>query len=118
MPLPGGDFPVDGVAALIAGLHHDYPFLTIAHARRLVRAYGTEARKVLGGARALADLGRDFGATLTEAEVIWLMEHEYARTAEDVVWRRNKLGLRLSSEQVAALQDWMAGRRQAAAAAQ
>ncbi|WP_425074772.1 glycerol-3-phosphate dehydrogenase [Sagittula sp. S175] len=118
VPLPGGDFPVDGVAALITGLHHDYPFLTTAHARRLVRAYGTEARTVLGNATSFSDLGRDFGATLTESEVCWLMDKEYARTAEDVVWRRNKLGLRLSSEQIAELDDWMAERRQTAAAAQ
>ena len=93
MPLPGGDFPVDGVPALIGGSRAQHPFLTERWARRLVRAYGTEAAAMLGAARRRrADLGRDFGATLTEAEVRWLMEREYARTAEDVVWRRSKLG--------------------------
>jgi glycerol-3-phosphate dehydrogenase len=106
-PLPGGDFPVDGVAALIDGLRKDYPFLTEFHARRLVRAYGTEAREMLGAAKSAADLGRDFGATLTEAELRWLRTREYARTAEDVVWRRSKLGLRLTTQQVAAIDDWM-----------
>ena len=107
VPLPGGNFPVDRVADLIAGLRQDYPFLTEDWALRLVRAYGTEARTILGDAQSADDLGRDFGATLTEAELRWLMRHEYAHHAEDVVWRRNKLGLRLSNEQVEAIEAWM-----------
>ncbi len=106
--LPGGDFAHDGVADLVSGLQRDYPFLTEAWAARLVRAYGTEARAMLGEARAAADLGRDFGATLTETEVTWLMTREYARSAPDVLWRRSKLGLRLDADQVAALESWMA----------
>ncbi|WP_121094912.1 glycerol-3-phosphate dehydrogenase [Roseinatronobacter ekhonensis] len=109
--LPGGDFPVDGVAALVAELRDTYPFLTEAWALRLVRAYGTDARHILAGAGAVPDLGQDFGATLSEAEVTWLMEHEFARTAEDVIWRRSKLGLRLSADQVATLEAWMAEQR-------
>ncbi|MBV2358466.1 glycerol-3-phosphate dehydrogenase [Thalassococcus sp. CAU 1522] len=107
VPLPGGDFPVDGVASQIAGLRADYPFLSDRWAQRLVRAYGTEARQLLGDARSADDLGRDFGATLTEAEVTWLMRHEYALRADDVVWRRSKLGLRLDAGQIAALDAWM-----------
>ncbi|SDY00142.1 homodimeric glycerol 3-phosphate dehydrogenase (quinone), partial [Allgaiera indica] len=90
-PLPGGDFAVDGVADLIAGLMRDYPFLTEAWARRLVRTYGTEARAILGAAKTTADLGQDFGASLTEAEVRWLIDHEFARAADDILWRRTKL---------------------------
>lgn len=105
--LPGGDFPVDGVAALTDGLCADYPFLPRAFAARLIRAYGTEARAIIGAARSLADLGPDFGATLTGAEVRWLMRYEFAQTAEDVIWRRSKLGLRLDADQVAALDQWM-----------
>ncbi len=105
--LPGGDFAHDGVVALVEGLKRDYPFLTDFWARRLVRAYGTEARAILGHSGDAADLGADFGATLTEAEVRWLMTQEYARTAEDVLWRRSKLGLRLTRDQVVALEDWM-----------
>lgn len=112
--LPGGDFSVDGVANLVTGLMADYPFLTDTWALRLVRAYGTEARAVLGNAKSADALGADFGATLTEAEVIWLMDREYARVAEDVVWRRNKLGLRLTDQQIAMLDAWMVARRQAA----
>ena len=111
VPLPGGDFPVKGVGRLIAELKAAHPFLTDFWARRLVRAYGTEAATLLDGAASDADLGEDFGATLTAREVDWLMRHEYARTAEDVVWRRSKLGLRLSAEQVARLDAYMSGRR-------
>jgi glycerol-3-phosphate dehydrogenase len=109
--LPGGDFPVAGVEALRAELRRAYPFLTEAWAARLQRAYGTDAALMLGTSQTPEDLGPDFGATLTAAEVRWLMRHEYARTAEDVVWRRTKLGLRLDAEQIAALDDWMAGER-------
>ena len=68
--MPGGDFPVDGVQVLIDGLLADYPFLTAAWAKRLVRAYRTEARLVLADAKTAADLGKEFGATLTGTEVI------------------------------------------------
>ncbi len=115
-PLPGGDFPVDGVGALVADLRRAHPFLTAPWALRLVRAYGTEAQDMLAGAQGAADLSPDFGATLTAREVGWLMDKEYARTAEDVLWRRSKLGLRLTADQVQRLDLWMAGHRGAAAA--
>ena len=107
VPLPGGDLPVDGVDRLVTDLQSRFPFLSDFWAKRLVRAYGTEARDILGDAKQAADLGQDFGATLTETEVRWLMTHEFARTAQDVIWRRNKLGLRLTIEQIAALEAWM-----------
>ncbi|SFU10252.1 glycerol-3-phosphate dehydrogenase [Sedimentitalea nanhaiensis] len=115
-PLPGGDFEVSGVETLIAQLMSNYEFLDTFWARRLVRAYGTECWDVLDGAVTEADLGEAFGATLTEREVIWLMTREFARTAEDVVWRRNKLGLRLSRGEIARLEDWMRTHLQATAA--
>ncbi len=107
VPLPGGNFPVGDVDRLISRLKDEYPFLSEFWAKRLVRAYGTEARSVLGDAGDAEALGRDFGATLTEAEVVWLMDKEYARRAADVVWRRSKLGLRMTTEQVAELDRWM-----------
>jgi glycerol-3-phosphate dehydrogenase len=115
VPLPGGDFPVDGVADLTARLRRDYPFLEAYWAGRLVRAYGTEAWAVLGSARVADDLGRAFGATLTEAELRWLCTREFARTAQDVVWRRSKLGLRLTAEQIAAIAAFMEAETMAAA---
>ena len=116
--MPGGDFPVDGFDALVQAVSEKYSFLGEVWARRLVRAYGTEAETLLGEAKSAADLGRAFGATLTEAEVIWLMRQEFARTAEDVVWRRTKLGLRLSEEEISALDGWMTSRRERADAAE
>ena len=110
VPMPGGDFAVTGVADLTRALQAAHPYLSQAHAARLIRAYGTEAMAVLGKATSFGDLGRDFGATLTEAEVNWQMTHEYARHAVDVVWRRTKLGLRLAPEQVASLEVFMAER--------
>jgi glycerol-3-phosphate dehydrogenase len=110
VPLPGGDFRHDEVARLVGALMTAYPFLDERWARRLVRAYGTEAREILDGARTAANLGRRFGHDLTEAEVVWLMDREWARTAEDVLWRRTKLGLRLNAEEAAELGAWMAAR--------
>ncbi len=107
VPLPGGDFPVNGVERLIDDLKTAFPFLTDRWARRLIRAYGTEAATLLGDARTAEDLGRGFGADLTEREVRWLMAREYARNAEDVVWRRSKLGLRMTPEQITDLDLWM-----------
>lgn len=107
-PLPGGDFPVDGAPALMERLRADHPFLELGQARRLIRAYGTEAWALLGGARRAEDLGRAFGAGLTEAELDWMARREWARTAEDALWRRSKLGLRLSPDQVEAVAAWFA----------
>jgi glycerol-3-phosphate dehydrogenase len=92
---------------MLVRLLRTYPFLGREHARRLVRAYGTRAHTLLGKAKSFADLGRDFGATLTEAEVRYLMQQEWARSAEDVLWRRTKLGLRLPAEGVEALEASM-----------
>lgn len=108
VPLPGGDFAVDAFDALVGKVSAQYPFLNAAHAKRLVRAYGTDAFKILGQAESAQDLGADFGSTLTEAEVKWLMHHEFAKTAEDIVWRRSKLGLRMTPDQIEALDRWMA----------
>ena len=110
-PLPGGDLDVSAVAALTAELIRSYPFLTEAHASRLAHAYGTRAARLLGSAKCLADLGQSFGATLTESEVRYLMVSEWARTAEDIVWRRSKLGLRLSVAEIAAIDDWIVAHR-------
>jgi glycerol-3-phosphate dehydrogenase len=107
-PLPGGDFVYDGVETLVERTRRTRPFLTEDHARRLVRAYGTRVDRVLEPATSLDDLGANFGADLTAAEVRYLMTKEWAQTADDLLWRRSKLGLRLSAEQTAALDRYMA----------
>ncbi len=112
--LAGGDFPVDGFDALVDELKADYPFLTPFWARRLVRAYGTEARALLGEAKTAEDLGEDFGATITARELDRAMELEWVRSAEDFVWRRTKLGLRLNEAQIARIDSYITGRREAA----
>jgi glycerol-3-phosphate dehydrogenase len=106
-PLPGGDFDVDGIERLIAGLRLSYPFLSERHARRLARAYGTRVRDILASARSLDDLGPNLGADLTAAEVRYLMTHEWAQTPDDVLWRRTKLGLRVSRDERARLSSFM-----------
>ncbi|MET3592537.1 MULTISPECIES: glycerol-3-phosphate dehydrogenase [Mesorhizobium] len=115
-PLPGGDFPATGFDAQVARLKGAYSFLDQRLARRLTRLYGTRAEKLLGLAKSNADLGRNFGADLYEAEVRYLVENEWAVTAEDVLWRRTKRGLHFSREQTAALEEFMRGRRHVAAA--
>ncbi len=107
-PLPGGDFPVGGADALATALRRAHPFLAKAEAERLIAAYGTDAARMLEGAGSRADLGRDFGAGLSERELRWMVEHEFARDLDDVIWRRSKLGLALNREQIAALGEWLA----------
>ncbi len=106
--LPGGDFPLNGHADLERELGAVYPFLSVAVVGRIVAAYGTRAPIWLGAARTLADLGRHFGADLTEAEVDYLMKEEWAEAVDDVLWRRTKLGLRLKETEAATLETWMA----------
>jgi glycerol-3-phosphate dehydrogenase len=100
-PLPGGDFA--DFDQFLAGAAQRYPFLPPALLRRLARAYGSRIEVILRAANSLADLGEDYGAGLTAAELRYLVTHEWARTAADVVWRRGKLGLRLNSQQIAAI---------------
>ena len=105
--LPGGDFVFDGLETLIERTQRAWPFLTGEHTRRLVRAYGTRVDRVLDKATGIDDLGTRFGADLTAAEVLYLMRKEWARTADDVLWRRSKLGLRFSPAQTALLDRFM-----------
>jgi glycerol-3-phosphate dehydrogenase len=109
--LPGGNFPVQGFEPLLTDLMRDYPWLEPTQGRRLARAYGTRARIILGTATDRSALGRDFGGGLSEAEVGYLMREEWAEEAADIVWRRSKLGLRLTKDETAALDLFMEERR-------
>jgi len=107
VPLPGGDFAVGTVATRIAELRARYPFLEPHWADRLAHAYGMLAMEILGDARALEDCGYHFGHGLTQAEVDYLVTREWSLTVEDILWRRTKLGLRLSPEQTERLAGYL-----------
>ncbi|MBV9395421.1 MAG: glycerol-3-phosphate dehydrogenase [Methylobacteriaceae bacterium] len=97
-PLPGGDMPGGDIEAYIADFAARHAFLPRETVERLVHAYGTRAEEVIGDATLLDDLGRDFGAGLSEAEVSFLAQNEWAKSADDILWRRSKLGLRIAGE--------------------
>ncbi len=94
--LPGGDFAPTDFAGEVSRTAARYAGLPQSLIKRLVRLYGTKTAVLLGQARTVNDLGPNFGADLFEREVDYLVAHEWARTAEDVLWRRTKLGLRIS----------------------
>jgi len=108
VPLPGGDLSVDGVEGFIVALQDDYPFLTPEWARRLVRTYGTDARALLGDARGAEDLGQCLGGTVTARELDWVVANEWVRTADDFLWRRTKLGLKLAPDAREAIAAYLA----------
>lgn len=104
-PLPGGDFAIGGIGELREQIASRFPFLGEATSWRIARAYGTRAFEWLGTASQVGDLGRDFGHGLSEAEVCYLRDREWARTTDDILWRRTKLGLRFDADQRKRLQD-------------
>ncbi len=107
--LPGGEFPPEAFSEVAAEAAARWPFLSEAHVRRLVRAYGTRIDRVVGAAESMDDLGPRFAGDLTGAEVRYLMENEWAETAEDVLYRRSKLGLKAIDKDKRALAEFMAG---------
>ncbi len=103
-PLAGGDFAIDEVDSLIAKAITDFGFLTPWMATRLVRCYGTDIWQFL---HADADKnGMDFGMGLSEAEINWLIKTEFVRTADDVLWRRTRMGLHLTTSQIQTVHTW------------
>lgn len=109
-PLPGADMPNADPAAYERTFKSRYPWLADTMAHRLVTSYGTLAERIVGGAASLPELGEDFGDGLYEREVQWLVDHEWARTAEDILWRRTRLGLRAAPETAEKLTRWLAQR--------
>ncbi|HWA19363.1 MAG TPA: glycerol-3-phosphate dehydrogenase [Devosia sp.] len=105
--LPGGEFDPTDFEVQVERLNGLYPNLADKLLRRLVRQYGTRAATVLGDAQRLSELGEIFGGDLTAREVDYLMAHEWARTAEDVLWRRTKMGLRVGMGDRARIDDYM-----------
>jgi glycerol-3-phosphate dehydrogenase len=107
-PLPGGDFAWDRFDNEVDGARERWPFLGEDQAKRLVAAYGSNVRAIMGDARTRVDLGPAFGPDLTGAEVRYLMAREWARFPDDVLWRRTKLGLTVAPAGREALADFMA----------
>ncbi|MGH6899944.1 MAG: glycerol-3-phosphate dehydrogenase [Geminicoccaceae bacterium] len=104
-PLPGGD--LEDFEGFVRGLQRAARWLPSDLARRYARAYGSRVEKFLVGARGLGDLGERLGDGLYEAEVDYLRRHEWAVTAEDILWRRSKLGLHLGAATVARLEAFL-----------
>jgi glycerol-3-phosphate dehydrogenase len=118
VPLPGGDIANGDFDRFLADLSAARPWLPAALARRYARAYGTRANRVLGNAASLGELGRLYGGDLYEAEVAYLIDQEWARSADDILWRRSKLGLHLPAAAQAALEKRFGGAAQARAVGQ
>jgi glycerol-3-phosphate dehydrogenase len=113
-PLPGGDIPKGDLAGFIAFQKTRYAFLPPALAERYARGYGTRMDILLDGVRDIKGLGRDFGSGLYEAEIKYLIRHEFAQTAEDILWRRTKLAYHIEKKTALALEaampDYMRGK--------
>jgi glycerol-3-phosphate dehydrogenase len=107
-PLPGGDFAPAQFAARLEQALGSWPFLAPGEMRRLFCAYGTRLDRVLGSARSREDIAPFFGPELSGAEVRYLMSQEWAETADDVLWRRTKLGLTVTKAEQEALARFMA----------
>ncbi len=99
VPMPGGDFPITGVANLREKLATQLPFLEPKTIKRLIRQYGTEASVIFANAQSVDDLGTDFGNGISQRELDWVIASEWVRTGQDFLWRRSKLGLRTTPEQ-------------------
>src|SRR5690606_17455208 len=102
-PLPGGDLGPGGVEELAASIEAVHPYIGTPLARRLAQNYGTRAWSVLGDARSMDDLGPRLAADLHARELDYLRREEWAATADDVLWRRTKLGLHATPAEAAAL---------------
>lgn len=109
-PLPGGDMPDGDFAQFLWQLGASYDWLPPETLLRLARAYGTRIDRVLAGRTSRDALGQHFGGGLYEAELEYLVAQEFAASAQDVLWRRSKLGLHLSDREIAQVERWFARR--------
>jgi glycerol-3-phosphate dehydrogenase len=109
--LPGGDFGGRDFQTVLAEVRARYAGLDPHWLARLLRRHGTLIDRILDNAKAEADLGENFGGGLCERELAYLTEHEWARSAEDVLWRRTKCGLHMSAAQRRRVAQRMAGER-------
>jgi len=106
-PLPGGGFEASRRFQLIRDYVARYPFVPEKVIVRWFRSYGLDIDTLLDGAGEAGDLGLHFGSGLYEIEVSWMVNNEWARTSDDVLWRRSKLGLKKEDIDVTALDQWL-----------
>jgi glycerol-3-phosphate dehydrogenase len=105
--LPGGEFDPEQFDAEVAKTMARWRFLPVSHAQRLAQAYGRRAERFLTEAKSADDLGPRFVDDLTGAEVRYLVENEWAQNADDVLWRRSKIGLKATAEDRKALDQFI-----------
>jgi len=105
--LPGGALPEGSFAVFLRTLERRYPWLPARLRVRYAHAYGTRVEQLLGGTVATADLGREILPQLYERELEYLCREEFARSTEDILWRRSKLGLHLLGVDPAPLEEWL-----------
>lgn len=110
VPLPGGKLPEGSFAVFLRVLEKRHPWLPAPLRLRYARAYGSRVERLLGDARSLADLGPEVLPQLHEREIDYLGREEWARTAEDILWRRSKLALHVPAEGGQQLQRWLGAR--------
>jgi len=108
-PLPGGDMENADFARFLAEFQARHDWLPADLARRYARAYGTRAERMLDGAKGAEGLGPCLGDQLYVREVDYLRDREWAATAEDILWRRSKLGLHVSAATKSALVTYLDG---------
>ena len=113
-PLPGGDMDGADFEAFGNTVKADYPWMPPRLREHYMRLYGTRMSRIVGGATSLEGLGRHFGGALYQAEVAYLVDKEWAQTAEDILWRRTKHRLHLSERQQAAFAQWFEAHAEAA----
>ena len=105
--LPGGDFPATQFDQLLTKAIEDFPFVEATLLERLARLYGTQLWLMLAQCKHINDLGQHFGAGLYEVEVDFLLREEWAQRADDIVYRRTKLGLRMQPQEIDTLQAYL-----------
>ncbi len=109
--LPGGDLPDGSFAVFLRTVERRYPWLPASLRRRYAQAYGTRIERVIRDAKSLDDMGPELVPQLLAREAEYLCDEELAQTADDILWRRTKLGLHLRGGSTAGLDDWLRRRR-------
>ncbi len=105
--LPGGAIARTETDKTANALSQSYPFLPTLLLSRYLSAYGSDVMDMLSAVSSITDMGRHFGHNLYQIEVTYLIQHEWASSAEDILWRRSKLGLKFTPDQVAILEHWL-----------